>query len=93
MVLAPNSAKLLARNGDFRNAESLAEEAVRIAARTDALSDHGAVLLDLAEVFRLAERPAEATDRVEEALLLFERKGNRVSTEAARAMLSELTVA
>jgi len=86
-------AKLLARAGDFRNAESLAEEAVRIAARTDALSDHGAVLLDLAEVFRLAERPAEAADRVEEALLLFERKGNRVSAEVARAMLSELTVA
>jgi DNA-binding SARP family transcriptional activator len=86
-------AKLLARDGDFRNAESLAEEAVRIAARTDALGDHGGVLLDLAEVLRLAERPAEAADSVEKALLLFERKGNRVSAEAARAMLSELTVA
>jgi len=86
-------AKLLARAGDFRKAKSLAEEAVRIAARTDALSDHGAVLLDLAEVLRLAERPAEAAERVEEGLLLFDRKGNRVSAEAARAMLSELTVA
>jgi tetratricopeptide (TPR) repeat protein len=86
-------AKLLARAGDFREAESLAEEAVRIAARTDALSDHAAVLLDLAEVLRLADRPAEAAERVEEGLLLFDRKGNRVSAEAARATLSELTVA
>jgi class 3 adenylate cyclase len=86
-------AKLLARAGDFRDAESLAEEAVRIAARTDALSDHGAVLLDLAEVLRLADRPAEAAERVEEGLLLFNRKGNRVSAEVARATLSELTVA
>ena len=86
-------AKLHARAGDFREAESLAGEAVRIAARTDALSDRGAVLLDLAEVLRLADRPAEAAERVEEGLLLFDRKGNRVSAEAARATLNELTVA
>ena len=85
-------AKLLARAGALRKAGAIAGEAERIAARTDALSDHGAVLLDLAEVLRLADRPAEAARRVEEALLLFERKGNRVSAEAARAMLSELTV-
>jgi tetratricopeptide (TPR) repeat protein len=86
-------AKLLARAGDFPEAEALAEEAVRIAARTDALSDHGAVLLDLAEVLRLAGRPADAAERVEEGLLLFDRKGNRVSAEVARATLSGLTVA
>ena len=86
-------AKLLARVGAFREAEALADEAARIAARTDALSDHGAVLLDLAEVLRLAGRPVEAAGRIEEGLSLFERKGNRVSAEAARAMLSELTVA
>jgi class 3 adenylate cyclase/DNA-binding winged helix-turn-helix (wHTH) protein len=86
-------AKLLARAGDFHEADSLAEEAVRIVARTDALSDHGAILLDHAEVLRLAERPGEAAERVEEGLLLFDRKGNRVSAEVARAMLSQLTVA
>jgi Flp pilus assembly protein TadD len=86
-------AKLLARAGDFSRAEALAREAVRIAARTDALNDHGAVLLDFAEVLRLAKRPLEAADQVEEGLRLFDRKGNRVSAEVARSLLSELTVA
>ena len=86
-------AKLLARAGAFPEAEAIGDEAVRIASRTDALSDHGVVLLDLAEVLRLADRPGEAAERVEEALLLFERKGNRVSAHAAQALLSELAVA
>jgi DNA-binding SARP family transcriptional activator len=86
-------AKLLARAGAFRNAEAMADEAVSIAARTDALSDHGAVLLDLAEILGLAGRPREAVARIEEGLLLFERKGNRVSADSARALLNELTVA
>jgi len=71
----------------------MADEAVSIAARTDALSDHGAVLLDLAEILGLAGRPREAVARIEEGLLLFERKGNRVSADSARALLNELTVA
>jgi tetratricopeptide (TPR) repeat protein len=86
-------AKLLARAGALSEAEAIAGEAVRIASRTDALSDHGVVLLDLAEVLRLADRPVEAAERVEEGLRLFTRKGNRVSAEAAQALLNELTVA
>jgi DNA-binding SARP family transcriptional activator len=86
-------AKLLARAGALREAEAIAGEAERIAARTDALSDRGAVLLDVAEVMRLAGRPTEAAERVDRAILLFERKGNRVSADAARALLTELTVA
>jgi tetratricopeptide (TPR) repeat protein len=85
--------KLLARAGALREAEALAREAERIAARTDALSDHGAVLLDVAEVLRLADRPTDAAQRIDEALVLFERKGNRVAAETSRALLSELTVA
>ena len=64
-----------------------------IAARTDALSDHGAVLLDLAEILGLAGRSREAAARIEEGLLLFERKGNRISADSARALLNELPVA
>ena len=86
-------AKLLARSGALSEAEVIAAEAVRIAERTDALSDRGAILLDLADVLHQARRPAEAAERVEQALSLFERKGNRVSAEAARLLLSELTVA
>jgi DNA-binding SARP family transcriptional activator len=86
-------AKLLALAGAFRNAEAMADEAVSIAARTDALSDHGAVLLDLAEILGLAGRSREAAARIEEGLLLFERKGNRISADSARALLNELPVA
>ena len=42
----------------------------------------------------MADRLLRLPQRVEQALLLFERKGQLVSLrEAARAMLSELTVA
>ena len=51
------------------------------------------VLLDLAEVLRLADRPGEAAGYVEQAMDLFERKGNVVSTIAARSLLDELSVA
>jgi len=86
-------AKLLARSSAIGQAESMAKEAARLAARTDALNDHGSALLDLAEVLRLADRPDEAAAFVDEALRLFERKENHVSAEAARAVLSELAVA
>ncbi len=86
-------AKLLARGGAFGEAEATADEAVRLAARTDALNERGACLRDLAEVLRLADRPGEAAARADEAFRLFERKGNRVAAQAAQAMLSGLTVA
>jgi hypothetical protein len=44
-------------------------------------------------VLRLSDRPEEAAAFVDQALRLFERKENRVSAEAARAVLSELAVA
>ncbi len=86
-------AKLLARAGAHRDAERLAHEAAQLAANTDALSDHGNVLLDLAEVLLLAGKESPAAREIERGLELFERKGNRVSAQAAQAMLSELTLA
>jgi hypothetical protein len=44
--------------------------------------------LDLGEVLRVALRPEEATDVIAQALALFERKGNLVSADRARALLS-----
>jgi tetratricopeptide (TPR) repeat protein len=86
-------AKALARDGTHQEAQRLAREAAELAARTDALSDHGSVLLDLAEVLLLAGNESEAAGQVERGLELFERKSDRPSAEAARALLSELTVA
>ena len=86
-------AKLLARTDSPTQGEELAGEAARLAGETDALNDHAVVLLDLAEVLRLAGRTSKAASHVEKALDLFERKGNVVSTVAARSLLDELSVA
>jgi tetratricopeptide (TPR) repeat protein len=86
-------AKVLARAGGQRDAERLAREAAELAERTDALSDHGNVLLDLAEVLLTGGKESPAVGQIERGLALFERKGNRVSAQAAQARLSELTLA
>ena len=79
-------AKTLARQGRHAVGETLAREAVAIAARTDAVSQHAKALLDLAEVLRLAGR-SEATPVVVEALALFRAKENQVGTEQAESLL------
>jgi len=86
-------AKLLARQGAFPEAKALGFEAARIAGETDAISDHGTVLLDLAEVLRASDNPTDATDCVQRAVRLFDRKGNIVSAQAGRSLLSKLPVA
>jgi tetratricopeptide (TPR) repeat protein len=86
-------AKVLARADRHRDAERLAREAAELAERTDALSDHGNVRLDLAEVLLLAGKESPAAGQIERGLELFEGKGNRVSAHAAQARLSELTLA
>ena len=51
-------AKLLARGGQFDEAEALAHEAVAFIGRSDELNNHANVQLDLVEVYRLASRRA-----------------------------------
>jgi hypothetical protein len=86
-------AKLLARQGAFSEARALGFEAARIAGDTDAINDHGAVLLDLAEILRASDSPNDAAGYVHQAVGLFDRKGNIVSAQAGRSLLSELPVA
>ncbi|MGH3137217.1 MAG: ATP-binding protein [Gaiellaceae bacterium] len=69
-------AKLLARRGDFEEAERLGREATAIVSSTDFLDLHAHALADLAEVLRLAGKPEESTAAVQEAIRLYERKGN-----------------
>ena len=45
----------------------------------------------LTEVFRLAGKPAEAAAALEDAITLYERKGNVVSAAKARALLERLS--
>jgi tetratricopeptide (TPR) repeat protein len=83
--------RVLARRGDFQEGERLAREAVALGAETDMLNAHADALLDLGEVLALAGRDARA--ELEQALALYERKGNLVMAERTRSRLTELVAA
>jgi len=82
-------AKLLARKGELRQAETLAREAVALAEETDFLVLHGDACMDLAEVLRIMNRSDEAEAAVEQALGLYEQKRNVVSAGRAGVWLAE----
>ena len=82
-------AKLLARAGDVDEAESLAREAVAIAAATDYLELRAAAVADLGDVLRLARRARESREATEEAVRLYDAKGNIVLAERLRSLLAE----
>jgi predicted ATPase/class 3 adenylate cyclase len=84
--------KLEARRGAFEQAELVAAEGAQIAARTDSLTWHGDSLVNLAEVLRLAGDVEGARRVSEEALVLYEQKGNLVSANRARDALAELAI-
>ena len=67
-------ARILASRGETRAARTLAQEAVEIAERTDGLNMQGDALCDLAEVFELAGRRAEAAEALGQALERYERR-------------------
>ena len=77
-------ARLLARRGEFEKAEALAREGVALAAGSEFVGLHADVLLDLAEVLRLAGRSEDATATTTAAVRLYERKGNVASARRAR---------
>jgi class 3 adenylate cyclase/tetratricopeptide (TPR) repeat protein len=83
-------AKALARLGDAGAAETLAREAVALIASSDALVQQADALADLSEVLRLAGRAGEASETLEEAVSLYERKG-AVAAARSRTELSAST--
>jgi predicted ATPase len=80
-------AQVLARRLEHRAAAELAREAVAFAAESDFLDAHRDALRDLAEVHRVAGRADDARSALEQALQLYEQKGNVVSAGKARALL------
>ena len=82
--------KIAALRGDVELALRLNTEAGKYLQRSDYLDLRGDVLLDRAEVLRLAGRVEEAQTSATEALQLYEQKGNLVSAERAQAMLDHL---
>jgi tetratricopeptide (TPR) repeat protein len=86
-------AKTLARLGNIDEAERLAREAVTILSETDYINGHAEVVADLGEVLQCAGRDDEAAASVEEAIRLYDLKGNAASAAALRKRLAHLGAA
>jgi tetratricopeptide (TPR) repeat protein len=84
-------AKLLARRGDVEAAEQLSREATASAARTDFLDLRAHAVADLGEVLRLAGRWEESAAAVQEAIRLYEQKGNIAAAAALASTASTAT--
>lgn len=82
-------AHLLGRGGDCDAARRVAEAAVTLAERTDALVDHGDACLTLATVLGGGGNVVAARAAAEQAVELYERKGAAALAERARAILGE----
>jgi DNA-binding SARP family transcriptional activator/tetratricopeptide (TPR) repeat protein len=90
LTLVPVEAKLLARRGAVSEAQELCEGIVRLADSTDGLNRIAAVRLACAEVMGIAGLLDEASHMLDEAIELFERKGNVVGASAARDHLGHV---
>ena len=84
-------ARVLAHRGEPEAAERLAREAVAFAEESDFLNSHGDALVDLAKILELGSRPEEAGHSLQEAIRLYELKGNTVSARKARALLRHVS--
>jgi predicted ATPase/class 3 adenylate cyclase len=83
-------AKAVASVGRLEDGEQLAREAVALAEETDDIDHHGTALIALGDVLRLADRSDEAATVIQDALCLYEQKGNLVSAGRARSLLEGL---
>jgi tetratricopeptide (TPR) repeat protein len=84
-------ARLAAHENDEVRAERLARSAVEIADTTDQLNDRGDARMDRAIALETVGRVREAASAAREALALYERKGNVVSSAKARGFVERLT--
>src|SRR5262249_31600495 len=82
-------ALVLAGRGHPRPAEALAFRAAAPARGGACVDTLATALLALAEVLTLTGKPADAVPAVEEALALYEAKGNLVMADRARTTLAE----
>ena len=82
-------ARLLSRRGESVEARRVAEAAVSLAERTDALVDHADACLALATVLGGAGDVAGARAAAERAVGLYERKGAAALAERARGVLGK----
>jgi tetratricopeptide (TPR) repeat protein len=78
-----------AERGDHRAAEALARQAVDLAP-SEMLNLRADLLVELAEVLRIANHRRAARDAVDEAARLYERKGNIAAARRLTSSLGEL---
>jgi len=83
-------ARVLARSGSFTEAEELARESVALSEQGDFLLPHAEALVGLGEVLWLAGRAGEAVAPIEEALALYERKGDLAAVSRTQARLETI---
>ncbi|MBA3262956.1 MAG: AAA family ATPase [Thermoleophilaceae bacterium] len=83
-------ARVLARCGRPEEALRLAEESVTIGARSEFMGRHGDAHVGLAHVRAAAGRHEAAAGAAEQALRLYERKGNLAAAAEARALAADL---
>jgi tetratricopeptide (TPR) repeat protein len=81
--------RVLADRGLLEDGLRLAREATEIASATDHLPLHADSLVDLAIVLRLACRTNESISQTEQALKLYERKGDVVGATRCGALLAD----
>jgi len=80
---------VLARQGEFDEAERLARGAMALLEPTDVLNRKAACLLDFAEVLSLSGRSAESAHLVERAIELYRLKENDAGASRAEQRLRE----
>ena len=81
-------AQLMSRRGDHNAAREVAEAAIALAERTDALVDHGDACLALAAVLSAAGDTAIARAAASRAAALYQQKGAAALVERARRTLA-----
>ena len=79
--------RLAGERGEATNAEELARVAVERAGTGDEVNSHASALVCLADALELRERDEEASAALQDALGLYERKGNVVAAERVRRRL------
>ena len=79
--------KLLARRGRFEEAEALVREGLAIAQRTDEIDHIADAWADVSEVLRLAGRDTEAVEAAQQAIAMYERKGNIAAASNLRRVI------
>ena len=82
--------RILARRGSHADAEDLVREAIRLVSKTEFLNLRGAVFMGMADVLTADSRHPEAAEAAREAWRSYGRKGNRVGSRRAEALVRSL---